>query len=54
MVLYNFVEEYGRTTGRGVVKHNWVMALVPGEIFWRKPTQEDCLRMMVNSAQNVT
>jgi hypothetical protein len=41
MVLYNFVSEYGRTTGSGVVKQNWVLALKPGEILWRQPTQQD-------------
>jgi hypothetical protein len=53
MVLYNFVEEYGRTTGRGVVKQDWVVALAPGEILWRKPTQED-MAMMATSGQNHT
>jgi hypothetical protein len=52
MVLYNFVEEYGKTTGRGVVKHNWVLTLAPGEIFWRQPTQQDFLTTMASSVQN--
>ena len=54
MVLYNFVEEYGRTTGRGVVKQDWVVALAPGEILWRRPTQQDMLTTMANSGQSQT
>ena len=53
MVLYNFVEEYGRTTGRGVVKQDWVVALAPGEILWRQPTHQD-MAMMATSGQNHT
>jgi hypothetical protein len=43
MVLYNFVQDYGRTTGRGVVKQDFVLALAPGEILWRQPTLQDAL-----------
>jgi hypothetical protein len=52
MVLYNFVEEYGKTIGKGVVRQNFVLALTPGEIFWRQPTQLECLTMMASSVQN--
>jgi hypothetical protein len=48
MILYKFVEEFGRTTGTGVVRQDWVLGLTSGEIFWRQATQMDILTMMNN------
>jgi hypothetical protein len=43
MALYNYTNGYGgvQESGKGEVKQKWVVALEPGEIWWKKATQAD-------------
>jgi hypothetical protein len=43
LALYNYTNGYGgvQDSGKGEVKQSWVSALEPGQIWWKKATEED-------------
>jgi hypothetical protein len=53
MVLYDYVDVYGvKDSGRGVVKQNWVLALEPGDIWWKKATIRDMIEVGAKRLQD--